>query len=56
MEDDVTLLSNGDVVYVALQGEHFNNCAILDEYELGQVLGVGGFGKVYLGKHKESKS
>jgi serine/threonine protein kinase len=39
------------VFYVAFDGEDFNNCALLDEYEMGQVLGEGGFGKVVLAKH-----
>lgn len=37
-------------------GEDFNYCAILDDYEIGRTLGVGGFGKVVLGKHKENKA
>ena len=37
-------------------GEDFNYCAILDDYELGKTLGVGGFGKVVLGRHKENKT
>jgi hypothetical protein len=37
-------------------GEDFNYSAILDDYELGRTLGVGGFGKVILGKHRENKS
>ena len=37
-------------------GEEFNFCAILDDYELGKTLGVGGFGKVVLGKHREKKN
>ena len=37
-------------------GEEFNYCAILDDYELGKTLGVGGFGKVVLGKHREKKN
>lgn len=36
---------------MALDGEEFNNCAILDEYEIGEVIGEGGFGKVMLGMH-----
>lgn len=44
-------IKHADVLYVALEGEEFNNCAILDEYELGRVIGEGGFGKVILGKH-----
>lgn len=37
-------------------GEEFNFCAILDDYELGKTLGIGGFGKVVLGKHREKKN
>jgi serine/threonine protein kinase len=54
LEDDINLLTNGDVVYIALNGENFNYCAILDDYEIGRTLGVGGFGKVLLGRNKET--
>ena len=37
-------------------GEDFNYCAILDDYETGKTLGVGGFGRVVLGKHREKKA
>lgn len=37
-------------------GEDFSYSAILDDYELGRTLGVGGFGKVLLGKHREKKN
>lgn len=47
MDDDVQFIKNGDIYYVALDGEEFNNCAILDEYEIGEVLGEGGFGEVF---------
>jgi len=50
------LIANGDILYLAPRGEDFNYCAILDDYELGRTLGVGGFGKVILGKHRENKS
>ena len=36
-------------------GEDFSYSAILDDYVIGKELGVGGFGKVMLGKHKEEK-
>jgi hypothetical protein len=67
-ENDFSLISNNDVLYLAprgklkvsyhnnFSGEDFNYCAILDDYELGRTLGVGGFGKVILGKHRENKS
>ena len=40
---------------MALDGEEFNNCAILDEYEMGKVIGEGGFGKVHIATHKDTK-
>jgi serine/threonine protein kinase len=40
---------------VGLDGEEFNNCAILDEYEMGAVIGEGGFGKVLLAKSTITK-
>ena len=39
----------------ATTGDNFNYCAILDDYEMGRTLGVGGFGKVILARHKETK-
>jgi serine/threonine protein kinase len=54
-EEDFNLISANDVLYIALNGEHFNYCAILDDYDLGRTLGIGGFGKVVLGKNKENK-
>jgi len=55
-EEDFNLIAPSDVLYIALEGENFNYCAILDDYDLGRVLGIGGFGKVILGKHKENRS
>jgi len=55
MDEDVQFIKGGDVFYIALDGEEFNNCAILDEYEIGKVLGQGGFGQLLLAKHKETK-
>lgn len=37
-------------------GEAFNYCAILDDYDIGKTLGVGGFGKVVLGRNREKKT
>lgn len=51
--EDFNLIQPNDVLYIAFKGEDFNYCAILDDYEIGRVLGIGGFGKVMLGKHKE---
>ena len=55
MDEDVQFIKAGDVFYIALDGEEFNNCAILDEYEIGKVLGQGGFGQVLHAKHRETK-
>lgn len=55
-EEDFNLITANDILYVALNGENFNYCAILDDYNLGRTLGVGGFGKVVLAKHKEKRN
>lgn len=55
-ETDTNLIASGDILYVALKGEDFSYAAILDDYEMGKILGVGGFGKVYLAKHRERKN
>ena len=52
-KEDFNLIQANDVLYIAFKGEDFNYCAILDDYEIGRVLGQGGFGKVMLGKHRE---
>ena len=44
------------IVYLFDIGEEFNFCALIDDYEIGKTLGVGGFGKVVLGKHREKKN
>jgi len=48
--------THSSVLIYFISGEEFNYCAILDDYDLGKTLGVGGFGKVVLGRHRESKS
>jgi serine/threonine protein kinase len=53
MENDFSLIAAGDILYLALKGENFSYYAILDDYEMGRTLGVGGFGKVVLGRHRE---
>jgi serine/threonine protein kinase len=63
----LTLINEGDILYLAMKGsksfvkynlnigEDFNYNAILDDYQIVEELGVGGFGKVMLGRHKEEK-
>lgn len=36
-------------------GEPFNDCVILDDYDIDKLLGEGGFGKVHLGINRENK-
>ena len=48
-------MKHNDVLYLAVDGEGFSYSAILDDYEITKELGQGGFGKVMLGKHKETK-
>ena len=55
-EKDIKYVSVGEIVYLAMRGEEFNYCAILDDYELIKDLGEGGFGAVKLGRHRENKS
>lgn len=43
------------IEYDCLLGEDFNWCAILDDFEIGRVLGKGGFGEVLYARHKETK-
>jgi hypothetical protein len=55
LADDVQCVKADDVLYLALDGEPFNNCAILDDYTIEkEPIGVGGFGTVHLGTHRET--
>mgnify|MGYP000737116402 CR=1 FL=1 len=56
LSTDFDLINSGDILYIACRGEDFNYCAILDDYELGRTLGVGGFGKVIHGRHRETRA
>ena len=37
--EDFNLIQPNDVLYIAFKGEDFNYCAILDDYDIGRVLG-----------------
>jgi hypothetical protein len=43
-DDDIQFMKGDDVYYIALDGENFNNFAILDDYVTGDMIGEGGFG------------
>lgn len=38
-KEDFNLVMPNDILYIAFKGEDFNYCAILDDYEIGRVLG-----------------
>lgn len=42
------------MLYIALDAEKFNNCAILDDYKISEKIGQGGFGTVHLATNKET--
>lgn len=48
------MLNSNDVVYLAPKGEDFDYSSVLADYERKEVLGEGGFGKVYLATNRET--
>ena len=46
-EDDLFFIRNGDVLYLELEGRNFNYGQILDQFEILEKLGQGGFGSVF---------
>ena len=48
------MLNTDDLVYLAAKGEDFNYSSVLADYDIKEVLGEGGFGKVYLAINRET--
>lgn len=53
-DDDVVYLRNGDILYYDFKGNSFDPKQVVDQYERDVLLGEGGFGRVYRGRHKET--
>lgn len=53
-EDDLKYLSASSQLYIS-KGEEFDQMSQFSEYEIIKTLGEGGFGKVMLGEHQQTK-
>lgn len=53
-DDDVVYLMNKDILYYDYKGRDFDPRQVVDQYEREELLGEGGFGRVYRGRHKET--
>ena len=53
-DDDVLYLRNGDILYYDYKGREFDTKQVVDQYEREELIGEGGFGRVYRGRHKET--
>jgi hypothetical protein len=53
-DNDVLYLRNGDILYYDYKGRSFDPRQVVDQYEQEELLGEGGFGRVYRGRHKET--
>jgi serine/threonine protein kinase len=50
----VIYLRDGETLYYDYKGREFDSTQIVDQYAKEQLLGQGGFGSVYRGRHKET--
>lgn len=53
-EDDLFFIRNKDVLYLDLEGKDFNYGQILDQFQVLEKIGQGGFGSVYRIKEKDT--
>lgn len=52
--EDLQFLKDKETLYVS-RGEDFKTNTYYSEYKILEIIGEGGFGKVYLGIHKKTK-
>jgi serine/threonine protein kinase len=55
-EADLQMLNNDDLVYLSAKGEDFNYSSVLADYDIKDILGEGGFGKVYLAIDRQTNN
>lgn len=54
-EDDLFFIRNNDILYLELEGKEFNYGQILDQFQILEKIGQGGFGSVFKIVEKETK-
>ena len=47
-------LRDGEMIYFDYKGHGFDLSQIIDQYDLLNMLGEGGFGRVYRARHRET--
>lgn len=46
-DDDLIFIQHNDILYLDLEGKEFNYAQIMDQYDVKEKIGEGGFGSVY---------